>query len=395
MKRPSAATSGAPNEQNPMKKPCINGGGNAKLRCAEDITEASLKKLRGQSVDKIGTFLEGFSTSEQQRLWKQYQTNRQNEGTDEVYRDLTKVSGGKKMAKTMLKIWISDGCTTKGQVYQNHLTKISDFEHKGSKATWQPLQMMITKYGQGELKARITSGSIKVRKNELDPRFPEFLDVAQYSDSRTTTEKSKDVQAKGKATWSDFSCLANIDNKRQRIQFHEGDDADANETAVEIAFGAKKGTQGADAGPGKLAMDWWPAGNEEDAVSGGASGSGATPPLKAPSLSGTQSSSILKVIADAKFLAGTKDIDQNKLKLAVFKAKGACNIVLSQLEQKAIGDKKFHKQSSGKISALNAHLKAFEKAASRNMKAAAVKQLVNQAATIAKSCSKLIDLDND
>jgi hypothetical protein len=45
--------------------------------------------------DVIATGLEGFPGSEQQRLWKQYQTNRQNEGTDEVYRSLTNVSGGK------------------------------------------------------------------------------------------------------------------------------------------------------------------------------------------------------------------------------------------------------------------------------------------------------------
>jgi hypothetical protein len=396
MKRPSAATSFALDEQNVMKKPCTAGGIGAKLRCAEDITEASLKKLQGQSVDKIATFLENFPASEQQRLWKQYQTNRLTEGTDDVYRNLTNVPGGKKMSKTMLKIWISGGCTTKGQVYQNHLTKISDTEHKGSKAIWQPLQMMITKYGVPELKARVDSGSIKVRRNEGDPRFPEFLDVSQYSDSRTTTEKSKDIQAKGKADWSDFNCLANIANKRQRLQFQEGDDTHADESSVQIAFGAgKKGTQGADAGPGKLSLDWWPAGNEEDARSGGASGSGATPPLKAPSLSGSQSSSILKVIADAKFLAGTKDIDQNKLMIAVLKAKGACSTVLGQLEQKSVGNNKFKKQCFGKIGALNSHLKAFEKAASRNMKAAAVKQLVNKAATIAKSCSKLIDLDND
>ena len=101
------------------------------------------------------------------------------------------------------------------------------------------------------------------------------------------------------------------------------------------------------------------------------------------------------MIDDASFLADSKGISQEKLKLDVLKAKGACNTVLLQLEQKAIGNKKFEKQASGKISSLSSHLKAFDKAAARKMQPAAVKQLVNQAATIAKSCGKLIDLDQD
>ena len=271
------------------------------LNDAEVITQAALLQLEDQPVAKIGAWLDGFSDTEQQRLWKKYQANREYEGTDDNYRVLTKGTGGKTLSKALLKVWISSGCTRKGKVYQTHVAKIANITKRGQLDQWQPLAWMSTKYGTRELKARVVAGSIQVRRNPLDPRFPEFLDQSEYLDCATTTEKSKNVSAEGEAAWSDFESLANIDNKGQKIQFLEGEDKD--ETPGQIAFGEGKKTT---PNSPKLSLDWL-------GLAGGEPG-------PAPSASGSQSSSILKMIDDASFLAASKDISQEKLKLAVLKA---------------------------------------------------------------------------
>ena len=174
-KKPAAATIFP---QDVLKRPsgpkCLNDD--------EVITQAALPQLEDQPVAKIGAWLDGFSDTEQQRLWKKYQANREYEGTDDNYRVLTKGTGGKTLSKALLKVWISSGCATKGKVYQTHVAKISNITKRGQLDQWQPLAWMSTKYGTRELKARVVAGSIQVRRNPLDPRFPEFLDQSEYLD---------------------------------------------------------------------------------------------------------------------------------------------------------------------------------------------------------------------
>ena len=179
-KKPSAATKTI-FPQGVLKRPSGNSG----PKCLNDagvITQAALLQLEDQPGDKIGAWLYGFSDTEQQRLWKKYQANGEYEGTGDNHRVLTKGAGGKTLSKALLKVWISSGCTTKGKVYQTHVAKISNITKRGQLDQWQPLAWMSTKYGTRELKARVVAGSVQVRRNPLDPRFPEFLD---QSDTQT------------------------------------------------------------------------------------------------------------------------------------------------------------------------------------------------------------------
>lgn len=84
--------------------------------------------------------------------------------------------------------------------------------------------------------------------------------------------------------------------------------------------------------------------------------------------------------------------DPAKVTLSLQKVKKVCNDVLDSLETKAMEDKAFQKKASKRIDDLKKTIAVLQKAKDRDSKPAAVKDAVNQAAAIAKSFCKLLDI---
>ena len=90
------------------------------------VTEAALLQLDGTSTEKVGEWLDSLKDTEQQKLWKRYENDRLKNGEHEMYKNVTTGTGGKKIARDLLKIWVKSGCNSKAATYQKNITSIGE-----------------------------------------------------------------------------------------------------------------------------------------------------------------------------------------------------------------------------------------------------------------------------
>lgn len=206
----------------------------------ESLTEATLAKLEGASSDKIEEFLVKLSDKEQMCLWKKFEAQRKQDGTDEQYRKAVAGCGMKKKSLNCLKVYLKTGGNTKDALFQDLVTRVyatKDFEEK---SVWQPLNYMLQRYGMKELKARVLAGTIECRKNPHDARFPEFRELLESSSRKITHENTSQVKTSKKATSKDFFALANMDlQDMHAIQFAEEEEEPESTDAVVKSFFGK------------------------------------------------------------------------------------------------------------------------------------------------------------
>jgi hypothetical protein len=345
------------------------------------LTKAALEQLAGANDDKINSFVEGLNDLEQQRLWKKFQSSREFEGTDGQYKDLVRGTGSRDMARSLLKVYIQGGCTTKCAPYMNAFGKYENLTSKGSEEKWQPLHYMLNhKYGPKELKARVIAGTIKVRANPRDTRFPEFQEVTDYHRSEDTKSKSKTVTITEKTTWDDFKCLSDLEVKGQQLQWFPKKSEEAEDPANDpgkFAFGKKTGGSS----NSKVGFDAF-----LDEIPSSSHGAGSQ------SVAQSVSSQVLKQLEMGISLKSNKDPE--KVQLALLKVRSACNQIKDSLEEQCVGDKDFSKKANAKIKELSAAIGTLDKAKIKGVKKEVVEVAVNQAAKIAKSASKLLDLED-
>ena len=156
------------------KRPATNGSA---------LTELALSKLENASEGRVESFLDGLNGQESQQLWKKFERNRLEEGADnESWRKLTNGPGRNKNSRNLLKVWLQGGLTTNSKIYQESSLRLESTKTRGQAEQWQPLHYILThKYGPKELKARVQAGTIAIRQNPEDPRFPEFQEVTEFS----------------------------------------------------------------------------------------------------------------------------------------------------------------------------------------------------------------------
>lgn len=232
-------TKGTDADDQVMKKPSSKG----KLMY-ESLTEATLAKLEGASNDKIEQFLVKLSDKEQMCLWKKFESQRKQDGTDGQYRTAVSGCGMKKKSLTCLKAYLKTGGNTKDALFQDLVTKVYATKAHEEKEVRQPLNYMLQRYGMKELKARVLAGTIDCRKNPYDPRFPEFRELLESSSRKITHENSSQVKTTKKASSKDFYALANMDlQELQTLQFaDEDDDPETSDAVVKSCFGKGPGS---------------------------------------------------------------------------------------------------------------------------------------------------------
>ena len=239
--RESKAAKGTGQDKPVMKKPASK-----QAEGYASLTEATLAKLEGASDAKIEEFLLKLSDKEQMCLWKKFESQRKQDGTDEQYRKAVAGHGSRKKSVKCLKVYLKTGGNTKDALFQDLVTKVSGTRGFEEKSVWQPLNYMLQKFGMKELKARVLAGTIECRKNPHDPRFPEFREFLESSSRAVLHEKSTEVNMKKKATLKDFNAIANMDLKEMHsIEFaDDGEDEDTAESMMKNFFGKASNQQG-------------------------------------------------------------------------------------------------------------------------------------------------------
>ena len=203
------------------------------------LTQAAIAKLEGASDDKIEEFLVKLSDKEQMSLWKKFEHQRKQDGTDDQYRKAVAGCGMKKKANSCLKVYLKTGGNTKDVLFQDLVTKVYCSKDLEEKTIWQPLNYMLQRYGMKELKARVLAGTIECRKNPHDPRFPEFRELLESSSRKLTHENTTQVKTSRKASSKDFYALANMNmNDMQSIEFvNDAEEPETAESMMKSFFG--------------------------------------------------------------------------------------------------------------------------------------------------------------
>lgn len=228
MKKPSPKAGSSSTGSNVVKRPATKA-----LDSHVILTEAAIAKLEGASDDKIEEFLVKLSDKEQMSLWKKFEHQRKQDGTDDQYRKAVSGCGMKKKANHCLKVYLKTGGNTKDVLFQDLVTKVYSSTALQEKNTWQPLNYMLQRYGMKELKARVLAGTIDCRPNPHDPRFPEFKELLESSSRNITQENTTQVKGTRKATSQEFFALANMKlDGMQSIDF--GSEAEVPDTTESL-----------------------------------------------------------------------------------------------------------------------------------------------------------------
>ena len=195
-----------------MKKPSKQAG-KPQAHGSGGLTEEALASLEGATDSKVDKFLDGLAGNDQNYLWKKFERNRIVEGTQNEYQEHTSGMGSREKRNKLLKVWLQGGQSTKNSLWQDSLFKIKSIRSHGTTETWQPLHYMLThKYGKAELKARVEMGTIKIRASPEDARFPEFCEVNNFTEKRTTKSGEINIKPKEqKIEWNDFERLQNLE----------------------------------------------------------------------------------------------------------------------------------------------------------------------------------------
>ncbi len=331
------------------------------------LTEFALKRLEGQSDRKVEEFLDELQDKEQMRLWKKFEATRKEEGAQDDWKMVTGGTGKIKTSRSLLKVFIQSGLTTKSPLYQDAFAKVSTKLSTGKTKVWQPLHYMLQhKFGLKELKARVLAGTIAIRACPDDPRFPEFCEVSNWADERTSKETATTIQSHKMqgASWEDFTAL-------QQVELSTGN---------EITFGARSGSED------PLALTGWtpprrPSPSPSPPASRSAAGSGV----------GSVASMIVANIANSEALI-TKS-DPKDVRLALIKCKGAFSSLVSSLEEKTLSaaSRKEGKQFEMALKEVKATHRALEKPKTQGLSPGQLKQMVTKAAKLARKHSELIE----
>lgn len=367
-----------------------------KSKDTDVVSQAALLQLKGCSETEVENFVAGLEDKESQRLWKLFEAKRQAEGTDSEYKEATAGAGGRKNSRTLLKIFVKTGCTTKTDTYQKGLSAVSKIVKKGSSKKWKPLYYLLnTYYGPRELKARVLAGTIAVRPSPRDSRFPEFCLEEDFEKEEIEKVSSASYKAKVKADWASFKDLQDLDlsqyagNTKLTITEHGNDDGPIMPWKMKGKHALTDTPYDFQGLPGSSSE-----GNAfADFRQGGPRGRDQD--LRTHAGEST-TSQIIAHLENAQSLAAKGDA--KSLALAFARAKGSIAGMLTELEvvhedAKEKKDKAKYNKISLSIRDLNSMTKLFNKASGKPLKKQTLSAIVAKAAKMVKKYSSLVGED--
>jgi len=187
MKAPTAAMKAA------MKAPTKLTTGALKAH------QALLKTGASDEDDALAKF-NALDANSKMSMWKQFELQRKSSGFDGQWvAETGQGTGSSKKKMQLMAGFILD----KGNIGNNYksfmqkicVTKATDYESE-----WISLQKALNVWGKKELYARVQSGSILMRKNPKDPRFPEFKE--ETVKEKVHVENARELGVSGQSSCS-------------------------------------------------------------------------------------------------------------------------------------------------------------------------------------------------
>ena len=216
--------------------------------------QALLKAGATDQDDAIAKF-NALDANSKMSVWKLFELHRKASGSDGQWVQETGKGTGSSMKKVQLMAGFILDKGNIGNNYKSFTQKICVTRAKEYESEWISLQKALNVWGKKELHARVQSGSILMRKNPKDPRFPEFKE--ETVKDKVLVENNRELAVGGQssssvnemlgffnadtsnASWEDFTMNNDAD-----------DDDDVNQKnmmkLLGIKDGAKKGKGGDD-----------------------------------------------------------------------------------------------------------------------------------------------------
>ena len=170
------------------------------------LTKGALKAheelLHKGATDEAQALLEfgKLDKNAQQSLWKAFELQRKSAGVNDDYKSHVGTGAGIMAKKNkLLAGFILDKGTCAGN-YKHFTQSIKVSKEATYQSQWITLEKAVQTWGKKELQARVQSGTILMRKNPRDPRFPEFKE--EFVSHKVTVAGNRELEFGGKATAS-------------------------------------------------------------------------------------------------------------------------------------------------------------------------------------------------
>ena len=152
----------------------------AAMKAPKKLTQDALKahqallKAGAEDQDDALAKFNALDPNSKMSMWKLFELQREANGFDGQWVSETGKGTGSSMKKMQLMAGFILDKGNIGNNYKSFMQKICVTRAKEYESEWISLQKALNVWGKKELYARVQSGSILMRKNPKDPRFPEF-----------------------------------------------------------------------------------------------------------------------------------------------------------------------------------------------------------------------------
>ena len=166
--------------------------------------EALLKKGASDEDQALVEFGK-LDKNAQQSLWKAFELQRKSAGVNDDYKAQVGTGAGimAKKNKLMAGFILDKGSC--GGNYKHFMQSIKVSKEATYQSQWITLEKALQTWGKKELQARVQSGTILMRKNPRDPRFPEFKE--EFVTNKVTVAGNRELEFGGKGAASSSEML--------------------------------------------------------------------------------------------------------------------------------------------------------------------------------------------
>lgn len=224
MKRPSTVSQVATVKKSVKKKAQTDNAadkGQKGKTVTKKLTEGALKaheallKKGATDEDQAMVEFQKLDKNAQQSLWKAFELQRKSAGVNDEYKAQVGTGAGIMAKKNRLLAGFILDKGSCGSNYKHFMQSIKVVKEDTYQSQWITLEKALQTWGKKELQARVQSGTILMRKNPKDPRFPEFKE--EVVSQKVTVARNRELEYGGKGAASSSEMLGFFNTSHEEV----------------------------------------------------------------------------------------------------------------------------------------------------------------------------------
>ena len=191
------------------KKPAVQKAELSKANLEKHELDEKIKMFREGSISG-SQMLEACTQKQQQAAWKRFEHGR-NVTPDakeqwESFKDMGRGDGKDAKKKMLLLAFLKEGKCGDHYFYETIQLFITREDEKAMQ--WVPWEKAKNHYGEEEAKARVTGGTLPVRRSRTDNKFFEFLIVSETRKLSAKQQKTLEASRNAKLSLPDYNAMS-------------------------------------------------------------------------------------------------------------------------------------------------------------------------------------------